>query len=53
MQMKNHPDLLTLTDNIEKVSNELLRRFPRCHYTVQVLLWDDKTSKVEARHGDS
>jgi hypothetical protein len=50
--MYDHPDLLTLPQTIKLVSDELLLRHPGCPYTVQVLLWDDHTSCVEARHGD-
>ena len=36
---------------IDLVTNDILSRFPNCSYTIDVILWDDNTHKVECRHG--
>ena len=40
-------------DKIKIVIDDILQRFPDCHYTVRLLLWDDETYSVECRHGDT
>ena len=37
---------------ISLVKYEMLRRFPNCSHTINILLWDDDTFSVECRHGD-
>ena len=38
---------------ISLVKADILSRFPDCHYTIKILLWDDNTDMVECRHGDN
>ena len=41
---------------IEKIKDELvglmLKRFPKCRYTVEIILWDDKTFRVRCKYGE-
>ena len=43
---------MKLQEKIDLVKQDLLTRFPDCHHTVRILLWDDNTDMVECRHGD-
>lgn len=43
---------MNLEEKIELVKKDILTRFPNCHYTIKILLWDDGTDSVECRHGD-
>ncbi len=43
---------MKLQEKIDLVKQDLFTRFPNCHYTVRILLWDDNTYMVECRHGD-
>lgn len=42
---------MTIDDKINLVKNDMLERFPNCHYSIQILLWDDNTDSVECKHG--
>ncbi len=42
-----------IQEQINLVKADILNRFPNCHYTIKVLLWDDNTSMVECRHGSN
>jgi hypothetical protein len=33
------------------VKDDMCKRFPKCSYTIRILLWDDNTSLVECRYG--
>ena len=44
---------MKLEDKIELVKNDMLKRFPECHHTIKILIWDDGTDSVECRYGDS
>lgn len=41
-----------IQDKINLVKADMLSRFPNCHHTIKILLWDDNTDMVECRHGD-
>jgi hypothetical protein len=43
---------MTLQEKIDLVKQDILSRFPDCHQTIRILLWDDNTDMVECRHGD-
>ena len=43
---------MTLQEKIDLVKQDILNRFPDCHQTIRILLWDDNTDLVECRHGD-
>lgn len=40
----------TIQERISLVKEDMLNRYPGCHYTVVVTLWDDETSMVECKH---
>lgn len=44
-------------ESVKEVSNELIRlmqeKFPECHYSIFINMWDDKTFRVECRYGES
>ena len=42
---------MTLQEKIDLVKQDILTRFPDCHQTVRILLWDDDTDMVECRYG--
>lgn len=42
---------MELAEKITLVKNEILTRFPDCHYTVITTQWNDGTDCVECRHG--
>ena len=42
-----------LQERIDLVKNDILHRFPNCSYTINILLWDDGTSRVDCRHGNA
>ena len=42
---------IKLKEQVELVKNKMLNKFPDCHYTIRILLWDDNTTLVECRHG--
>lgn len=44
-------DLNDLKQQISIVKRDIRKRFPKCSYTIKILLWDDNTSDVECRHG--
>jgi hypothetical protein len=46
------PNNMTLQEKIDLVKQDILTRFPDCHHTIRILLWDDNTDMVECRHGD-
>ena len=41
----------TLEEKIKIVTNDIQEKFPNCLYTINILLWNDNTTKVECRHG--
>jgi hypothetical protein len=41
-----------LQEKIDLVKQDILNRFPDCHHTIRILLWDDNTDMVECRYGD-
>lgn len=41
-----------IQENIKRTETALLEKFPNCHYTTTLLLWDDGTYRVQTRHGD-
>ena len=43
-------DFDKIQKEIAMVVDDMRERFPDCHYTVKVLLWDDGTSSIECRH---
>ena len=43
---------LSIKRQIELVKNDILQRFPNCSHTIEILLWDDGTNRVECRHGN-
>lgn len=43
-------DFNKIQNHISLVTNDMLERYPNCHYTIKILLWDDGTSSVECRH---
>jgi hypothetical protein len=45
--------MIEIERQIELVKNDILQRFPKCSYTIRILLWDDGTSSVECRHGNN
>jgi hypothetical protein len=42
-----------IEDKITMVKSDMLTRFPNCHHTIKILLWDDNTDMVECRYGDA
>lgn len=42
-----------IQEKIELVKSDLFSRHPDCPHTIRILLWDDNTSMVECRYGDS
>ena len=40
-----------IEEQILLVKEDMWRRFPKCHHTIRILLWDDDTSLVECRYG--
>lgn len=45
-------NLQAISKEIEIVKNDILNRFPNCSYTINIILWDDNTYKIECRHGN-
>ena len=43
-------DFNNIESEISIVVNDMKKRYPDCHYTVRILLWDDGTSSIECRH---
>jgi len=48
---KTRTDFDKVQEEIAMVVNDMKSRYPGCHYTVKLLLWDDGTSSIECRHG--
>jgi len=42
---------MTQEEKIQLVIDDIRSKFPKCSYTIRILLWDDGTDLVECRHG--
>ena len=45
-------DFNDIQHKINIVTEDILKRFPECSYTIDIKLWDDGTDKVQCRHGN-
>lgn len=39
-----------IQEQISLVIDDMQKRYPNCHYTIRILLWEDGTSSIECRH---
>ena len=49
-KMMTRTDFNNVESEISLVVNDMQKRYPDCHYTIRILLWDDGTSSIECRH---
>lgn len=44
-------DKIEIFEKVDEVVKLMLEKFPECHYTTTIRLWDDGDYSVECRHG--